>query len=114
MVRRSKDPLLAGRRRPARRLSTRGEGPEDDADLVATRPDKPKSERQHPTQLSGAPEPNEAADYILEMSLTLRNIANDSGLEFLAYLLDMAAEEADGLSSEKTAAASPKSKRQRA
>lgn len=41
--------------------------------------------------------PQETAAYILEMSLALRNVANDSGLDFLAYLLDMAAEEADGL-----------------
>lgn len=43
----------------------------------------------------GAPSSEEAAGYIMEMSLTLRNLANDTGLEFLAYLLDMAAEEAD-------------------
>ena len=44
------------------------------------------------------PSSREAAAYILDMSLTLRNIANDSGLVFLAYLLDMAAEEADARS----------------
>lgn len=44
---------------------------------------------------ANAPEPVETATYILDMSLALRNIANDSGHTFLAYLLDMAAEEAD-------------------
>lgn len=37
----------------------------------------------------------EAASYIQDMSIGMRNIANDSGLTFLAYLLDMAAEQAE-------------------
>lgn len=37
----------------------------------------------------------QAAAYVQDMSLVLRNIANDAGLDFLAYLLDMAAEEAE-------------------
>jgi len=53
--------------------------------------------------------PPETATYILEMTLALRNVASDSGLDFLAYLLDMAAEEADGLvrAEDKTTAAGP-------
>jgi len=38
--------------------------------------------------------PNEKAEYIERMSLELGRLATASGFPFLAYLLDMAAEEA--------------------
>jgi len=56
----------------------------------------PRSD-QVPLSSATGSKPLDTAAYILEMTLALRNAANDSGLDFLAYLLDMAAEEADGL-----------------
>ena len=57
---------------------------------------KINSRSAHPPRTNAAKQQDTAA-YVLDMTLALRNIANDSGLDFLAYLLDMAAEEADGV-----------------
>jgi len=40
----------------------------------------------------------QASAYILDIAVPLRNVASRAGLDFLAYLLDMVAEEADGQS----------------
>jgi len=56
---------------------------------------EPGSERVPFSKVTGS-NPLDTAAYILEMTLALRDIASESKLDFLAYLLDMAAEEADG------------------
>lgn len=43
-------------------------------------------------------DPQQVAAYVLDMTLALRNVASNSGMDFLAYLLDMAAEESLALS----------------
>ena len=48
---------------------------------------------------AGAPEdPLEMAAYIAEITLEMRNMATNAGLPFLAYLLEMAFQEAFDLS----------------
>lgn len=47
--------------------------------------------------------------YIFDLAVPLRNVASRAGLDFLAYLLDMVAEEADGLSRKATSPASRRS-----
>jgi len=64
-----------------------------EAGLAVTRRDTRLPEPRPATP--GDPSSDEVAAYILDMSLVLRNSANEAGLVFLAYLLDMAAEEAD-------------------
>lgn len=44
--------------------------------------------------IAGARTPNEKAEYIERMSRELSRLATLSGMPFLAYVLDMAAEEA--------------------
>ncbi|VAW16596.1 hypothetical protein MNBD_ALPHA09-1130 [hydrothermal vent metagenome] len=53
----------------------------------------------------------DTALYIVAMTQELRNMAGDSGLDFLAYLLDMAAEEADGVIRHESQAASADTRR---
>lgn len=73
------------RRLPAGRGGDRGEGP---ASALAA-----------PVQGGAAVTDEMAAEtaaYIVELALSLRDLAGGVGLDFLAYLLDMAAEEANG------------------
>lgn len=90
----------ARKERQSYRKSGAGNSPAPGSEIQGSTPKPLLMERRSGNfSNSGAigAKPLESAAYILEMSLVLRNVANDSGLNFLAYLLDMAAEEADGL-----------------
>ncbi|MHA1545119.1 MAG: hypothetical protein ACTSUY_01675, partial [Alphaproteobacteria bacterium] len=50
------------------------------------------------SQILNQADPQQVSAYVLDMTLALRNVASNAGLDFLAYLLDMAAEESLDLS----------------
>ncbi|MFV2091999.1 MAG: hypothetical protein ACC634_02835 [Hyphomicrobiales bacterium] len=58
--------------------------------------------------LPASADAQQVSAYIFDLAVPLRNVASRAGLDFLAYLLDMVAEEADGLSRK---AANPSSRR---
>ncbi len=86
--------------RKSYRKSTQGLASVGDAGIQEPRPRnpirEPGSDQASHSNIVGS-KPRETAAYILEMTLALRDVASETKLDFLAYLLDMAAEEADGM-----------------